>query len=458
MTIDSKMIEGWRYGQEHDPAGHRKQAMLALAAALQAVDPAQAVRNFLRADGDTLFVGDESYDLRRFRRIYVIGGGKASVAMGQAVEEVLDDRITAGLINTKYGYTAPLRRIDVNEAGHPLPDENGMAGGKRMLELAREADEDTLILCLISGGGSALLVSPVEDITLADKQALTNALLRCGATINEVNSLRKHLSQMKGGNLARAAYPATVVSLLLSDVVGNPLDVIGSGPTVPDTSTFRDAYGVLERYGIVDQVPASVVSHLRRGLANEIPDTPKPGDPIFKNVQNLLVASNEIASEAAVAKARELGFNTLFLTNLIEGEAREVAKVMSALAREVSRSGLPVPRPACIIAGGETTVTVRGHGVGGRNQELSLAAALKIDGLDDVAVISLATDGSDGPTDASGAVADGRTVKRARAAGLNPWDYLAENDSYHFFEKLGDLLITGPTNTNVNDLVFVFAF
>ena len=451
-------IREWRYGQGHDTSGHRTQAMQVLAAALRAVDPAEAVRRKLRLEGQTLFVGDEAYDLNRYREIYVVGGGKASVAMAQAVEEVLGDRITDGMVNTKYGYTAPLKRIAINEAGHPVPDDNGLGGGRRMLELAERAGENALVICLISGGGSALLVSPVEGITLADKQQLTQALLRCGATINEINSLRKHLSYMKGGNLARIAYPARIAALILSDVVGNPLDVIASGPTVPDTSTFAEAYDVLLRYDIIDQVPAEVLAHLRRGLAGEIADTPKPGDPVFASVQNLLVASNEIAAEAAVDQARKLGFNTLFLTNFIEGEAREVAKVMAALAREVDRSGRPVARPACIVSGGETTVTIRGKGKGGRNQELSLAAALKIAGIPAVAVISLATDGSDGPTDASGAVVDGETVERAKVAGLDPWTYLAANDSYNFLERLDDLLITGPTNTNVNDLIFVFAF
>ncbi|MHB1006225.1 MAG: glycerate kinase type-2 family protein [Chloroflexota bacterium] len=451
-------IREWRYGQGHDASGNRAKAMQVLAQALCAVDPAEAVRRRLRLDGQTLFIGDEACDLNRYREIYVVGGGKASVAMARAVEEILGDRITNGIVNTKYGYTAPLRRIAVNEAGHPVPDENGLEGGRRMLELAERAGDDALVICLISGGGSALLVSPVEGITLADKQQLTQALLGCGATINEINSLRKHLSRMKGGNLVRIAYPARVVSLILSDVVGNPLDVIASGPTVPDTSTYAEAYDVLQRYGIVEQVPAAILAHLRRGLAGELQDTPKPGDPMFANVQNLLVASNEIAAEAAVSEARALGFNTLFLTNFIEGEAREVAKVMAALAREIDRSGRPVARPACIVSGGETTVTIRGKGKGGRNQELSLAAALKVAGISDMAVISLATDGSDGPTDASGAVADGETAARAKAAGLDPWAYLAANDSYNFFARLDDLLITGPTNTNVNDLIFVFAF
>lgn len=448
----------WQYGQDHDPQGHRAQAVQVLSEALRSVDPAEAVRRRLRMDGQTLLVGDLSYDLNRFREVYVVGGGKASVAMAQAVEEVLGARITAGLVNTKYGYTAPLKHIAVNEAGHPVPDENGLAGGRRMLELAARAGEDALVICLISGGGSALLVSPVDGITLEDKQQLTQALLRSGATINEINSLRKHLSRMKGGNLARIASPAPLVALILSDVVGNPLDVIASGPTVPDTSSYAEAYDVLKRYGIVDSVPKAVINHLERGMAGEIPDTPKPGDRVFEGVQNLLVASNEIAADAAVEKASALGFNTLFLSNFVEGEAREVGKVVAAVAREIDRSGRPVARPACVLAGGETTVTIRGSGSGGRNQELSLAAALKIEGIPDLIVVSLATDGSDGPTDASGAIVDGSTLERAREQGLDPWAYLANNDSYHFFKRLGDLLLTGPTNTNVNDLIFIFAF
>ncbi len=428
-----------------------------LAAALKAVDPRQAVLNCISLDGDTFQVADRSYDLGRYRKIYVIGGGKASVAMAQAVEEVLGSRITDGLVNTKYGYMAPLERIRINEAGHPVPDDNGMQGGRQMLDMARNADADSLVICLISGGGSALLVSPVEGITLADKQALTQELLRCGATINEINSLRKHLSEMKGGNLARIASPAPIISLILSDVVGNPLDVIASGPTVPDTSSFSDALDVLRRYGIIERIPGVVLRHLERGAAGEIDDTPKEGDEIFDGVQNVLVASNEIAAAAAEATARSLGFNTLFLTNFIEGEAREVAKVFAAMAREIDRSGKPLARPACVIAGGETTVTLHGKGKGGRNQEFSLAAALKIEGLRNVVMVSLATDGSDGPTDASGALVDGVTIRRARQLGLDPYRYLADNDSFHFFEQTGDLLLTGPTNTNVNDLLFVFA-
>ena len=314
------------------------------------------------------------------------------------------------------------------------------------------------MLCLISGGGSALMTLPVEGVTLSDMRDLTDLLLRVGATINEINVIRKHLDALKGGNLARLAHPARVVSLILSDVVGNPLDVIASGPTVPDSSSFAEAYGLLQRYGLLSEVPGSVQDHLRRGVRGEIDDTPKDGDAIFQHTQDLIVASNDIAARAAERAAQGLGFHTLLLSTFVEGEAREVAKVYAALAKEVLASGRPVPRPACIIAGGETTVTVTGQGKGGRNQEMALAGAICIQGLDNVAIVCLATDGTDGPTDASGALADGMTTERARALGLDPWAYLENNDSYRFFARLDDLLLTGPTNTNVNDLALVFVW
>jgi hydroxypyruvate reductase len=327
-----------------------------------------------------------------------------------------------------------------------------------MVQLARGASQGDLVICLISGGGSALMTLPVDGVTLQDMEALTEALLRCGATINEINTIRKHLSQLKGGNLSRVAYPAEVVALILSDVVGNPLDVIASGPTVPDSSTFAQAYEIIERYELVDDLPLSIVRHLGQGKEGQIPETPKEGDPLFATTYNLIIASNELAAQAALERAQEAGFNTLLLSTYVEGEAREVARVFSAIAKEILHSGQPVARPACVVAGGETTVTIRGEGKGGRNQELALAAAIQLDGLDEAMVVALATDGTDGPTDAAGAIADGSTMRRARAKKLLARQYLANNDSYRFFEQLGDLLITGPTNTNVNDLTFVFVF
>ena len=436
----------------------RERALAVLSAALEAVDPAKAIKRQMSLLDETLRIGQRIYDLRRYRNIYVIGGGKASGSMAQAIEEILGQRVTAGLVNVKYGYGAETQLIHLNEVGHPIPDAAGMAGAKRMVELARQATEEDLVICLISGGGSALMTLPEEGITLADMRSLTDALLRCGATINEINAVRKHLSQIKGGNLARQAYPAEVVSLILSDVVGNPLDVIASGPTVPDTSTFADAYAVIEKYELLDKVPRAIVERLRRGKEGAIAETPKEGNKVFTRIYNLIIASNEVAAEAALSKAEELGFHSLLLSTFVEGEAREVAKVFAAIAKEILHSGRPVSRPACVIAGGETTVTVRGSGLGGRNQEMALSAALQIAGLEEAMIIPLATDGTDGPTDAAGAIADGSTLRRAQEAGLSAAQYLANNDSYHFFQQLGDLLITGPTNTNVNDLVFIFVF
>ena len=444
------------YEREGIEGERRRKIVRILQSALDAVDPLQAVRRYLRRDGQTLWVDDREYDLRGFEHIYVVGAGKAGAPMAQAVEQELGEHITAGVVNVKYEHVLPTRTVQLHEAGHPIPDEAGVAGAQRIAELLEQAGESDLVICLISGGGSALMTLPVAGVTLQDMKELTDALLRAGATINEINTIRKHLSQLKGGNLARLASPARVVSLILSDVVGNPLDVIASGPTVPDTSTFADAYGLLRRYGLVDKVPAAVVKHLSRGLEGEISDTPKAGD--IANTQDVIVASNDIAASDAERVAQELGLNTLLLSTFVEGEAREVALVFAALAKEVLASGRPVPRPACLIAGGETTVTLQGEGKGGRNQEMALAAALSIAGLQDVTMVCLATDGTDGPTDASGALADGSTIERAKALGLDAYDHLQRNDSYPYFEALGDLLLTGPTNTNVNDLTFVFVW
>jgi len=293
---------------------------------------------------------------------------------------------------------------------------------------------------------------PVEGITLQEKQEVTKQLLACGATINEMNALRKHISRMKGGQLARLASPATLLSLILSDVVGDPLDVIASGMTVPDTSTFEEVYTIFKKFGIVEKVPPSILSHIESGRSGAIPETPKEGDPIFARVHNLVIGSNMLALQAAERVSRELGYHALILSSFIEGEAREVAKVLVGLAKEVKKTAHPLAAPACLIFGGESTVTLQGKGMGGRNQEMALAAALRIEGVPGLLFLSLGTDGSDGPTDAAGAVADGETVTRARELGMKGLDFLLENDSYHFFEKLGDLIKTGPTNTNVNDV------
>jgi hydroxypyruvate reductase len=324
--------------------------------------------------------------------------------------------------------------------------------------LLENTTPDDIVLCLISGGGSALLTLPVAPLTLADLQITTQALLAAGATINQVNTIRKHLSRVKGGGLARLAAPATVYSLILSDVVGDPLEVIASGPTVPDPTTYADAWAVVEQYQLQTDLPPTVIKHLQAGLSGHTPDTPKPGDSMFKRVHNVIVGSNRLAAQAAVAAAKNAGFEAALLSTFIEGEAREVGQVVAGLAKGLARSEGPIPRPACLVMGGETTVTLRGSGQGGRNQEMALAAAIALIGWPNVLVTCLGTDGSDGPTDAAGAFANGETVGRAQALRLDAVEYLRQNNAYNFFAALGDLIVTGPTHTNVNDLTFIFAW
>jgi hydroxypyruvate reductase len=425
-------------------------------AALAAADPAQAVARHVCLEGDTLHVGDRAYDIAG-RRVVVLGAGKASGTMAAAVEELLGERIATGWVNVRRGYepAVPLRRIHIHGAGHPIPDLASLEGTQQMLERLAGLSERDLVLFLLSGGASALLELPVAGVSLEDLQRLTDALLRSGAAIAEINTVRKHLSQVKGGRLVHWAGPAQVAVLVLSDVVGSPLDAIGSGPWAPDPTSFADAWAVLQRYGLLDGIPAGLREHLERGRRGEVGDTPKPGDPRLAQVQHLVVADNRAAASAAVARARALGYHALLLTTSLEGEAREVGRVFAALAKEVACYDEPLPRPAVLVLGGETTVTVRGQGQGGRNQEAALAAALALEGWAGVMVATLATDGTDGPTDAAGAIVTGETVARARALGLDPGAHLARNDAYPFFAVLGDLVQTGPTGTNVNDLAFV---
>ena len=435
----------------------REHARAILDAALEAADAEESVRRNLRRRGDQVVVGTTQLDLLSFRRLWVVGFGKASARMARAVEQLLGDRIHGGLVVTKHGHGVPLRKVEVLEASHPLPGPEGEAAARRVADLLREAGEGDLVVCLVSGGGSALLPLPAEGLTLQDKVAVTHLLLRSGATISEVNAVRKHLSAVKGGWLARLAYPARVVGLVVSDVLGDPLDAIASGPLSPDPTTYEDALRVLERYGLLDQVPHAVRERLERGASGQVPETPKPGDPVFEKVSLHVVAGVADAVEGARAAAERLGYRALVLTTWLEGEAREVGRVVAALAREEVVRDRPVPKPACLLMGGETTVTVRGPGRGGRNQELVLASTLGLEGLSGVLVASLATDGTDGPTDAAGAFADGTTSARAKAQGMDPEEFLARNDAYPFFETLQDLVRTGPTGTNVNDLVLVLA-
>jgi hydroxypyruvate reductase len=430
----------------------RKHAAEIWQAALGAADPAEAVRRHFRRAGMVLLLGGKRYSLNEYRNVFVVGAGKASAAMARPVEEALAARIQKGLINVKYGHTVPLGRISVHECGHPVPDQAGVLGALRIASIARSAQERDLVICLVSGGASALLPLPAPPINLEQKQATTKLLLDCGANIHEINTVRKHISEIKGGQLARLAAPATLLTLMLSDVIGDNMDVIGSGPTVPDQSTYADAIRVVRKYRLMEKVPPSVRERLQQGLTGKAPETPKPGDPVFALAQNLIVGSNGLALDAAAEEARKLGYRVLKLSSFVEGETREIARMHAAIAKEIHATANPIRPPACIITGGETTVTIQGDGKGGRNQEFALAAAIEIAGLPRTVMFSIGTDGSDGPTDAAGALADGGTFQRALDAGLDARQFLDRNDSYNFFEGLGDLIKTGPTRTNVGDV------
>ncbi|MEP7364193.1 MAG: glycerate kinase [Acidobacteriota bacterium] len=434
-----------------------KHARQMFAAALRAADPVEAVGRFFRCEGNRLIVGGKRYALDSFDRVLVIGAGKASAAMALAVEKALGKRISEGWINTKYGHGARLKRVHVHECGHPVPDEAGVEGARRIVELAEGAGAKDLVIAVISGGASALTPAPVAPITLAEKQETTKLLLGCGANIHEINAIRKHISTFKGGQLARAAAPATVIALMLSDVIGDSLESIGSGPTAPDPTTFAECVKLLDGYGILNQVPAAVRNRLQSGAAGNLPETPKAGDAAFARVQNVIVGSNALAVDAAAATARKLGYRTLVLSTRIEGETRDVAGVHAAILKEIRAARRPLAEPACLISGGETTVTIRGDGLGGRNQEFALAGAIDLAGMAEVCVLSGGTDGTDGPTDAAGAIADGGTAAAAKAKGMDARDYLARNDSYHFFDPLGLLLKPGPTRTNVMDVRILLA-
>jgi len=438
-----------------DPGILRRHAEAIFHAGLKAVDAGDAVAREIRVEGPNLVVGGEPYPLETAGRIRVVGMGKASAAMASPLERVLGDHLDSGLLLVKDGHALPLRRIRVLEAGHPVPDERGEKGTRALLRLLDGGEPDDLVFCLISGGGSALSPAPAPGITLEDKREVTRLLLRSGATIHELNAIRKHLSRIKGGRMAQRAHPARVVSLILSDVVGDDLDTIASGPTVPDRGTFQDCLRILERRKVRGLAPPSILTYLESGVRGEVPETPKPGDPALATVRNLIVGSNRMALEAAGERARELGYETFLPPGLEEGEAREAALAHVALARRILEGRGRASRPACILTGGETTVTLRGPGRGGRNQEFALAAAVQIAGTSGVVFLSGGTDGTAGPTDAAGAVADGDSVARGRAAGLDARAFLDRNDSYPFFQALGDLLKTGPTLTNVMDLRIV---
>ncbi len=426
----------------------RQAAQAIWQAALDAGAAEPLLRRAAQIQGSRLSVGDQSWSLDERDRVIVLGCGKAGAAMARGIESLLGDRIADGFVVVKDGYTSPTRYVRLAEAAHPVPDARGQAATRRLLTLAGGAGRNDLIVFLVSGGGSALTPAPAPGISLSDKQVVTALLLAAGATINEVNAVRKHVSGFKGGQLARVANPAPVLALILSDVIGDPLDVIASGPTAPDPTTFAEALDVLARYRVLNRVSVSIRSRLEAGRQGEVAETPKPGDPLFAGVSNQIIGNNATIIDAAAARARGLGYEPHVLTRALHGEARQVAA-------ELVEQGRRLPPPACLIAGGETTVTVRGPGLGGRCQEFALAAALALPAGEDLVVLAAGTDGTDGPTEAAGALIDAGTVSRGRAAGLDARQTLDDNDSHRYLRASGDLIVTGPTNTNLLDLYLV---
>ena len=435
----------------------RRAVLTLVEAAIASVDPRSLIRNRLKLDGQRLRIDDISLNLGKYDRILVAGAGKASGAMAEALEEALGQRIEAGRVNVPERTAANFKTktIELQEAGHPTPNEEGLRGAAKIASFLENLSERTLVIFLLSGGGSALLPLPRQGISLSEKKTTTDLLLRCGATIEEVNAVRKHISALKGGQLAVRVYPATLVSLILSDIVCDPLPSIASGPTVPDPTTYAEAIEILQRYNVWEQTPQAVKRLLTSGQEGNVPETPKPGDPRFKHVHNVLLGNNRFALDAAQEKASTLGLSPLVLCSFIEGEARQVGTVFAGLAREMQVQGCHVSEHQALLAGGETTVTVMGKGRGGRNQELALSAALRLRDLEGIALASVGTDGIDGLSSAAGAIVDGFTVERALKLKMNPFTYLANNDSHSFFSALGDGIITGPTGTNVNDIMII---
>ena len=443
------------------PAARRREQLERIrAAALAAVEPAAAVARALSLHGDGLPAGPCLVARAEAGSVRIVAAGKAAAAMTESAAAILGPRLGRGVLVTKRGHLAgrPLPpTVRTFEAGHPVPDEAGVEAVAAIEELLSGGREGDVVVALLSGGASALLADPADGISLADLAATTDLLLRSGATIVELNAVRKHLSRLKGGGLARLAAPAAVVALVLSDVVGDPLDVIASGPAAPDPTTFADAWSVVERRGLADLVPGPVLQRLRDGLDGRAAETPKPGDAVFGRVHVSLVGSNRLAALAVAREARELGYAAQLLSTRVEGEARDVGRIVAALGRSLVEDGDPFPPPACLVFGGETTVTVKGPGRGGRNQELALAAALALEGTEGVSVMALATDGTDGPTDSAGAIVDGGTAGAVRAAGIDPVAALLANDSGPALDAAGAQMRTGPTGTNVNDLYVVLA-
>ena len=427
-------------------------------AAIKAVDPFQLIMDHCAVHEQTLHIRDLTIDLTTIEKIYILGAGKASAPMAVAMEQLLGDRIADGVVIVKYGHAQATQKIKIREAGHPIPDANSLNATAELLEVAGKCGENDLVIFLLSGGGSALLEQLPPEINLGDLQELNRLLLACGANIEEINTVRKHISLVKGGQLAKRVYPARLISLILSDVIGDPLSGIASGPTAPDNTTFEQAWQILTKYGLVEQLPLSIKKYLQKGLTQQISETPKKDDLIFRRVTNLILGNNRLALKAARNVARKNGFNTIILTDQAQGEVSEISKLLSALFKSTVQYQEIVAAPGCLLIGGEPTVHLKGNGLGGRNQELTLHLLKQLKTLQSPFYFaSIGTDGTDGPTDAAGAWIDRDTFFKTLEKKMEIEPYLANNDSYHFFEKLNQLIKTGPTGTNVMDMmIFLF--
>ena len=428
----------------------KKIAELIFFAGVNGVLPEKLMQSQVKLSGDLLQVAEKRFPLSRFRHIYVLAAGKAAASMSRGVEKVLGDKITNGHVVTKYGHGMNLNYLTLTEAGHPIPDAEGVKGTQKIVNIARKATEDDLVICLISGGASALMTDFPEGVTLDDLKRTNELLTKCGANITEINTVRKHLSKIKGGQLARILFPATTVCLILSDVVGDRLDVIASGPTVGDSSSFADALTIIDKYSLQNRLPSSVLHYLLEGADGSIADTPKLDNPVFQNVHNYIIGSNGIALESSAKKAVELGFETHTVTDSIQEDVTETANFILKTIDNQKPTG---NKPVCLLFGGEPTVKVSGKGLGGRNQHLALYLATKICCKKNITILCAGTDGTDGPTDAAGAVVDYETATKAVEKGIDPNHYLTNCDSYRFFQQVGGHIITGNTGTNVMDII-----
>lgn len=420
-------------------------------AGVESVKPDNLIKRYISINQNALQIEEITFDLSIIKNIYVVGAGKASAAMAQTMESILGYRITAGHIITKYEHSVPLKFIEITEAGHPVPDENGIKGTEHIISIVNRAEKDDLVICLISGGGSALLADVPEECTLEDLKAVNSILLKTGANITEMNCIRKHLSKVKGGLLAKAASPARVVSLILSDVIGDPLDVIASGPTAPDPTTFADAISIIRNYKIEDEIPKQIYRVLQEGFEKKRQETLKESDEILLHTNNLIIGTNILALKTAKEKAETLGYESEIMTNKLDGDVADVTKYILEVAKSVKKK--KINKKICLLFAGEPTIKVKGKGLGGRNQHLALIAAKLLKDLPGITILSGGTDGTDGPTDATGAVVDSFTSQHASNLHLDMEQYINNCDSYNFFKQEGGLIITGPTQTNVMDLM-----